>query len=166
MGYALDASGNLVSTDPWAGARLPVTASGFDPNMGSGLGVGAPGGGFDVNQLQTLGGYRPWAYGLPSDASFGTKLGSWVSGNGAMIGGIANLASQGVQAYLGLQQLSLAKKALQQDWRTTKKNFENSAAAYRTEMNDRITGRYYATEEERQAAMKAAELPNMTLKGG
>lgn len=112
-----------------------------------------------VPALQTIGGYQPWGSNLPAGAGFGTKLGSWFSSNGKMIGGVANLASQGINAYLGLQQLGMAKDALAFEKKSFKTNLANSVQSYNTQMQDRINGRFYATEEERQAALKAAELP-------
>jgi hypothetical protein len=154
----------MPSVDPSTiGANVNMQVIGpngsVDWNTGSTYGGGVQGG------LQAISGYRPWGSGLPAGAGFGTKLGSWLGGNGAMLGGVANLASQGLGAYLGLQQLSMAKKQMAREWKATNANFENQADSYRTAMNDRLTGRYYATEEERQAAMKDAELSNTTLKG-
>jgi hypothetical protein len=157
---AFDANGNWVQGDLYSQMNqigLPTTPSGFDPNMGSntGFGTGAPG---TVNQLQTLSGYQPWGSGAPAGAGFATKLGSWVSGNGQMIGGVANLASQGLQAFLGLKQLGMAKDALAFEKKSYKTNLRNSVQSYNTQMQDRINGRYYATEAERQQALKDAEL--------
>lgn len=143
--------------------NMPVIGPNGNVDWNTGATYGNPGGA--TQGLQAISGYRPWGSGLPAGAGFGTKLGSWLGGNGQMIGGIANLASQGLSAYLGLQQLGMAKKQMGREWTAARANFENTADAYRTATNDRLTGRYYATEEERQAAMKDAELSNTTLKG-
>lgn len=86
------------------------------------------------------------------------KLGGWMGKNAQTIGAFGNLASQGINAYVGLQQLGLAKDAFKFQKRLGEANFANAVDSYRTAKNDQITGRYYATEEERQAAMKDAEL--------
>jgi hypothetical protein len=86
-------------------------------------------------------------------------LGGWFGKNGQNIGNWANAIGQGVNAYIGLQQLGLAKDALKFEKKSFKTNLANQVDSYNTQMKDRITGRYYATEEERQAALKDAELP-------
>lgn len=108
-------------------------------------------------------------YGMPN--TFGTPaaptgflaglkgLGSWIGENGQAIGGIANLIGQGFQAYTGLKALSLAKNQLQFEKKSFKTNLANAVDSYNTQTRDRLTGRWYATEEERQAALKEAELP-------
>lgn len=148
--------GRGMPAPPWAGGDLNY-------NMGAN-GAGNVGG---LPQLQAISGYQPWASNLPSTAGFGTKLGSWLSGNGQMIGNVADLAASGLQAYLGLQRLGMAKDALKFEQKSFKTNLRNSVQSYNTQMKDRITGRYYATEEERQAALKEAELQQgMVGKGG
>lgn len=99
--------------------------------------------------------------------SFLGKAGDWLGKNGQTIGTVADLLSQGMQAYLGLKQLSMAKDAFNFEKKAFKTNLRNSVQSYNTQMNDRITGRYYATEEERQAALQAAQLSDsMSGKGG
>lgn len=86
-------------------------------------------------------------------------LGGWFGKNGQTIGGWANAIGQGINAYIGLQQLGLAKDALKFEKKAFKTNLANQVDSYNTQMKDRTTGRWYATEEERQAALKEAELP-------
>ena len=85
-------------------------------------------------------------------------LGGWFGKNGQTIGNWANVIGQGVNAYVGLQQLGLAKDALKFEKKAFKTNLANQVDSYNTQMRDRTTGRWYATEEERQAALKEAEL--------
>ena len=87
------------------------------------------------------------------------KIGGWIGKNGQTIGNIAGALSSGVQAYVGLQQLGLAKDALKFEKKAYKTNLANQVDSYNTQMKDRVTGRWYATEEERQAALREAELP-------
>ena len=138
------------------GADIPMPVINADGTVSYSGTYGNPG---PVPSLQAISGYQPWGSNLPAGAGFGTKLGSWLSGNGQMIGNMANLFASGVQAYTGLKQLSLAKDALNFEKKSFKTNLANQVDSYNTQMRDRITGRYYATEEERQAALKAAELP-------
>ena len=98
------------------------------------------------------------APGNPMLAGLG-RIGDWMGKNGQTIGNWANVFGQGMQAYLGLKQLSLAKDALKFEKKSFKTNLANQVDSYNTQMKDRITGRYYATEEERQAALRDAELP-------
>lgn len=120
-----------------------------------------------LGQLSTISGYQKWGAGLPANAGFGSKLGSWMTGNGQMIGGFANALSSGVQAYVGLKQLGLAQDAFDFEKKAFKTNLRNSVQSYNTQMQDRLTGRYYATDAERQAALKEAELSDsMNKKGG
>lgn len=88
------------------------------------------------------------------------KLGNWMGKNGQTISNWANIGMQGVNAYVGLQQLGLAKDAFKFEKAAFKTNLANSVDSYNTAKQDLLTGRYYATEEERQAAIKAAELPS------
>lgn len=97
----------------------------------------------------------------PSNGFLGALkgLGGWFGKNGQTIGNWANVIGQGVNAYVGLQQIGLAKDALKFEKKAFKTNLANQVDSYNTQMKDRVTGRWYATEEERQAAMKDAELP-------
>lgn len=108
----------------------------------------------------------PATWNAPTTGAGGTgilgslgRVGDWMGKNGQTIGNWANVFGQGMQAYLGLKQLSLAKDALKFEKKSFKTNLANQVDSYNTQMKDRITGRYYATEEERQAALKDAELP-------
>jgi len=60
--------------------------------------------------------------------------------------------------YLGVKQLGLAKKSFNLQKEAYRTNLANQTQSYNTQVQDRITGRSYATEEERQAALKAAQL--------
>jgi hypothetical protein len=166
MSYRLDANGNLVQVDPFAAWNTPVSTMDQVSQLSSSGNWLAPAGG------------TPGVPGMPANApagfggaGFGTpaaaggflgglgKIGGWLGKNGAAIGQWGNLASQGIQAYVGLQQLGLAKDALKFEKKAFKTNLANQVDSYNTQMKDRTTGRWYATEEERQAALKEAELP-------
>lgn len=113
--------------------------------------------GLDMGQRNLL---AAQATGAPGGFMTALKgLGGWLGKNGQTIGNIAGAIGQGVNAYVGLQQLGMAKDALRFEKKSFKTNLANQVDSYNTQMRDRITGRYYATEEERQAALKAAELP-------
>jgi len=87
------------------------------------------------------------------------RLGGWLGKNGQTIGTLGGLAMKGIEAYVGLQQLGLAKDAFKFEKKAFKTTLANQVDSYNTQMKDRTTGRWYATEEERQAALKEAELP-------
>jgi len=87
------------------------------------------------------------------------RAGNWLGKNGQAIGAFGNLAMNGINAYVGLQQLGLAKDAFKFEKKAFRTNLANQVDSYNTQMKDRTTGRWYATEEERQAALKEAELP-------
>ena len=171
-GYRLDVNGNLVPSDPFASWNAPVSTMDQVSQLSTGgdwlapvNGPGVPGmpSGAPAGFGEAAGGFGGLASGgvLSGQSPF-SKIGSWFGKNGAAIGQWGNLASQGIQAYLGLKQLSMAKDALSFEKKAFKTNLKNSVSAYNTQMKDRITGRQYATEEERQAALKAAELsPSM-----
>jgi hypothetical protein len=93
------------------------------------------------------------------------KLSGWLGKNGQTIGNWANVLGQGVNAYVGLKQLSLAKDALKFEKNAFKTNLRNQTQSYNTQVKDRLTGRWYATEEERQAALKEAELSDKMAGG-
>lgn len=112
--------------------------------------------GLDMGQRNLLATQTP---GAPTGFMAGLKgLGGWLGKNGQTIGNIAGAIGQGVNAYVGLQQLGLAKDALKFEKKAFKTNLANQVDSYNTQMKDRLTGRWYATEEERQAAIKEAEL--------
>lgn len=112
--------------------------------------------GLDMAQRNLLAAQTP---GAPTGFMGALKgLGGWLGKNGQTIGHIAGAIGQGVGAYVGLQQLGLAKDALRFEKKAFKTNLANQVDSYNTQMKDRTTGRWYATEEERQAALKEAEL--------
>lgn len=113
--------------------------------------------GLDMGQRNLL---AAQATGAPTGGFMGALkgLGGWLGKNGQTIGNIAGAIGQGVNAYVGLQQLGLAKDALKFEKKAFKTNLANQVDSYNTQMKDRLTGRWYATEEERQAALKEAEL--------
>lgn len=159
---AFDQYGNYVP-DTWAGINqlsLPTSAGGFNPNTGAmapSTAIPAFGSGsWDALTAGTPGLAGPAAGGFMGGLS---KLGGWLGKNGQTIGNWANVIGQGVNAYVGLQQLGMAKDALKFEKKSFKTNLANAVQSYNTQVQDRINGRYYATEEERQAALKAAELP-------
>lgn len=158
----LDQYGNWVPDGSYAQISqfsLPSTSSGWNPNTG---GMNSPVGG-----ATTPFGPGSWdgiTAGMPNGGvtpplSILGKLGGFLGKNGQTIGTLGNLAMNGINAYVGLQQLGMAKDALKFEKKSFKTNLANQVDSYNTQMKDRITGRYYATEEERQAALKEAELP-------
>jgi hypothetical protein len=86
-------------------------------------------------------------------------IGNYIGANAPLFSAGLNALSQGVGIYTGLKSLSLAKKSfnLQKDAYQT--NLRNQTQSYNTQVQDRIAGRSYATEAERQAALQAAMLP-------
>jgi hypothetical protein len=160
---AFDENGNWISnpslTQQIGQFSLPSTPGGWNPNTGV---MAAPSaattpfgsGSWDAMQANRLAG--PASTGPLSALG---KLGGWLGKNGQTIGTFGNLASQGINAYVGLQQLGMAKDALKFEKKAFKTNLANQVDSYNTQMKDRTTGRWYATEEERQAALKDAELP-------
>lgn len=160
MAYRLDANGNLVddggAMNNW-GANIP--------------GLEVPGGaapGFDMSRLATLGGYAggsapqtpnqfrytPWGAD-PGQAKGLNYFGANMPLFSAGIQGLSQLGN----IYLGIKQLGLAKDSFNLQKRAFETNLANSTSSYNTQIRDRIAGRSYATEEERQAALKAALLP-------
>lgn len=158
MGYRLDANGNLVQVDPFAAAGYGGPVTTMDQ-------VGQLSASGDWLAQVQVPGSAPGGFGAPAAApatgfmgALG-KIGGWFGKNGQTIGGWANAIGQGINAYIGLQQLGLAKDALRFEKKAFKTNLANQVDSYNTQMRDRTTGRWYATEEERQAALKDAELP-------
>lgn len=86
-------------------------------------------------------------------------LGKYIGANGQLFMSGLNALSQGVGIYAGLKNLSLAKKSFNLQRDAYKTNLANQTQSYNTQVSDRIAGRSYATEEERQAALAAAQLP-------
>jgi hypothetical protein len=105
-------------------------------------------------QNQSMFGYTPWGSG-PGQASgigyFGANMPLFSAG----IQGLSQLGN----VYLGVKQLGLAKDSFNLNKRAFETNLRNSTAAYNTQIRDRIAGRSYATEAEREAALRAALLP-------
>lgn len=99
-------------------------------------------------------GYTPWGAG-PGQAK---GLGYFGANMPLFSAGIQGLSQLG-NIYLGIKQLGLAKDSFNLQKRAFETNLANSTSSYNTQMRDRINGRSYATEEERQAALKAALLP-------
>ena len=155
LGYTLDANGNLVPTDPFGSFNAPVSTMDQVNSLGSSgnwlAPVSSPAGGGPP-------GFPSAGTGVGSLSALG-KLGGWLGKNGQTIGTLGNLAVGGINAYLGLQQLGMAKDAFKFEKKAFKTNLANQVQSYNTQMKDRITGRWYATEEERQAAEKEAQLP-------
>jgi hypothetical protein len=125
---------------------------------------GAPASGFGGYQNPYA--WQPWGSGLPADAGLGTKLGSFVGGNAKLFGTGMDFLSKGFGVYAGLQSLGMAKDALAFEKKSFNKNFAAQTSSYNTQMRDRIAGRSYATEAERQAALDEALLPENEKKRG
>ena len=167
MSYRLDANGNLVPVDPFAAWNAPVTSMDQVSQLGSNGNWLAPVNGVPVPGMPSSApaGFGGAGINLGGAAGGGGvlaglgKLGGWLGKNGQTIGTFGNLAMQGINAYVGLQQLGLAKDAFKFEKKAFKTNLANQVDSYNTQMKDRTTGRWYATEEERQAALKEAELP-------
>jgi len=127
-------------------------------------GVATAPGGFNFAQLQGLGGNGIPAAAPPSPfqwQSFGNSkgLGDFLGANAPLFGAGLNALSQGVGIYAGLKNLSLAKKSFNLQREAYQTNLANQTKSYNTQIGDRIAGRSYATEAERQAALQAALLP-------
>lgn len=105
-------------------------------------------------QGQGMFNYTPWGSG-PGQARgvgyFGANMPLFSAG----IQGLSQLGN----IYLGIKQLGLAKDSFNLNKRAFETNLANSTSAYNTQIRDRIAGRSYATEEERQRALEAALLP-------
>lgn len=125
-------------------------------------GTGAPGQPF---QWQNPYAYQAWGAGLDPTAGFGEKLGSYLGGNAPLfLSGLQTLSGV-MGAYTGLQGVQAAKAALRQQKKEFNINLTNQTKAYNTEVGDRVAGRSYATEAERQAALAAAQLVDRSKYG-
>jgi hypothetical protein len=93
--------------------------------------------------------------GAAGGGAGGSGLGLNLPTLNAGINGIAQLGG----LYLGIKQLGLAKDSFKLQKQAYKTNLANQTQSYNTQVSDRIAGRNYNTEEERQAALKAALLP-------
>lgn len=109
--------------------------------------------------------FTPWGQGVDSAAGFGDKLGGFLGNNAPLIGAGFNLLTGGLNAYTGLKGLSLAKDAFKQQKKEFNVNLSNQTQAYNTAMGDRIAGRQYSSEAERQAALAAAQLVDRSKYG-
>jgi hypothetical protein len=105
-------------------------------------------------QSPSLYGYTPWG-NAPGQARGVNYFGANAPLFSAGIQGLSQLGN----IYLGVRQLGLAKDSFNLQKRAFETNLTNSTSAYNTQIRDRIAGRSYATEEERQAALNAALLP-------
>lgn len=106
------------------------------------------------NQPTNMFGYTPWGSG-PGQARGVSYFGANAPLFSAGIQGLSQLGN----VYLGIRQLGLAKDSFNLNKRAFETNLANSRSAYNTQIRDRIAGRSYATEAERQAALEAALLP-------
>ncbi len=105
---------------------------------------------------------NPLGYTSLSEAGgFGNYLGA----NAGLFKTGAGLLMGGINAYTGLKGLSLAKDAFRQQKKEFNINLANQTQSYNTQVGDRIAGRYYATEAERQAALAAATLTDRSSYG-
>lgn len=116
-------------------------------------GFGIPGG---VQKTGTEFTWRnPYSY-TPWDQSKG--FGDYLGNNMNLFQGVAGLGLAGLGAWMDWQQLGLAKDALKQEKKAFNINLANNTQSYNTQVGDRIAGRWYASEADRQAALDAATL--------
>lgn len=99
-------------------------------------------------------------FGYTSYAQAG-GFGKYVGANAPLFTAGLNALSQGFGIYAGLKNLSLAKKSFNLQKNAYETNLRNQTQSYNTQVADRINGRSYNTEEERQAALAAAQLPTL-----
>jgi hypothetical protein len=85
-------------------------------------------------------------------------LGNWLGGNAKLFGAGMDFLSKGIGAYTGLKTLGLAQDAFKQEKKAFNINLANQTQSYNTAVGDRIAGRSYSSEAERQAALSAAQL--------
>lgn len=123
------------------------------------------GGGATPPTYQNPFAWNAWGSGLPEDASFGSKLGNFMGGNAPLFMSGLQALSGGIQAYTGLKGVNLAEKAFKQGKKEFNINLANQTQSYNTQVGDRIAGRSYATEAERQAALAAAQLVDRSKYG-
>lgn len=109
--------------------------------------------------------YSSWGTGLDPGAGFGTKLGSYVGNNMPLLLGGLNAISGAMGAWTGLQAVRNAKDALKQQKKEFNINLSNQTQSYNTAISDRIAGRHYNSEAERQAALAAATLVDRSKYG-
>lgn len=99
---------------------------------------------------------NPYAYTSYNQAG---GFGKYVGANAPLFGAVLSGVSQLGNLYLGIKNLGLASKAFKLQKEAYKTNLANQTSSYNTQVRDRIAGRSYATEAERQAALDAALLP-------
>lgn len=95
-------------------------------------------------------------------------LGNYLGANAPLFMAGAQTLSGLAGAYTGLKGLSLAQRAFKQQKKEFNINLANQTQSYNTQVSDRIAGRQYNTEAERQAALAAALLTDRSkyAKGG
>lgn len=137
---------NLSSGVPGNGANYqPMNWGGYNSPAPAGAGNGG-GGQFDLQSL----------LGLLSGGGKGGPGGGWLQGAATGADALSKLGG----IYLGIKQLGLAQDSFKLQKQAYKTNLANQTQSYNTQVSDRINGRSYNTEEERQAALKAAQLPS------
>ena len=102
-----------------------------------------------------MGAINPYGY-MSWDTAGG--LGNWLGGNAKLFGAGMDFLSKGIGAYTGLKTLGLAQDAFKQEKKAFNINLANQTQSYNTQVGDRIAGRSYGSEAERQAALSAAQL--------
>jgi len=95
--------------------------------------------------------YQP----LSQSRGFGDYMGANMPLFSAGLDGLSQLGG----LYLGIKQLGMARDNFNLNKRAFETNLANQIRSYNTQVSDRIAGRSYASEEERQAALRAAQLP-------
>jgi hypothetical protein len=141
-----DSNGNPVPDNYGSGYYTPQLRLNDDFSVNGGSSVPS----------MNMGNYDP----LKSLSGGGKDANSWGLGKNMNtlnlgLNGIGQLGS----LYLGLQQLGLAKDSFKFQKQAFNKNLANQTSAYNTQVRDRVSGRNYATEEDRKAAEAAALLP-------
>lgn len=119
------------------------------------------GGGSQVGGMTQPGWQNPYQWQSWGDSK---GIGDFFGANAKIFGAGFDMLSKGVGAYTGIKQLGLASDALALEKKRFNTNLANQVKSYNTQMGDRIAGRSYATEAERQAALAAAQLPDPTQK--
>lgn len=151
-GYDFMSQPLMPSVNQWGNDTFSDLAliSGNGPqNQGQNPSFGAP-----AIQPRNMFSYTPWGSGQGQARGLG-YFGANMPLFSAGIQGLSQLGN----VYLGIKQLGLAKDSFNLQKRAFETNLANSTSAYNTQIRDRIAGRSYATEEERQRALEAALLP-------
>jgi len=105
--------------------------------------------------VSSMGALNPYGYLNWDDAG---SLGNWLGGNSKLFGAGMDFLSKGIGAYTGLKTLGLAQDAFKQQKKAFNINLANQTQSYNTQVGDRVAGRSYGSEAERQAALSAAQL--------